>query len=184
MSARCCVVVELRNPGSPCDHFWEGMASLNIHAAATSTVLVKDQSNTHHCAQCLAADTPAFLHPTAYYIMARTHHLSIFVVLGKHYMLQYTLHVHDIRPHLSTHIPPQHMGAVKAMQQGLLCVSLAGPPASACPTGPLPPPLRIVCTHCSMFALLLKLYPAQQAMTILVANMHMLTMRTYRADSV
>lgn len=39
-------------------------------------------------------------------------------------------------------------------------------------------------THCSMFALLLKLKPAQQAMTMLVANMHMLTMRTYRADSV
>lgn len=39
-------------------------------------------------------------------------------------------------------------------------------------------------TYCSMFALLLKLYPAQQAMTMLVANMHMLTMRTYNADSV
>ena len=39
-------------------------------------------------------------------------------------------------------------------------------------------------TYCSMFALLLKLYPAQQAITMLVANMHMLTMRTYSADSV
>lgn len=39
-------------------------------------------------------------------------------------------------------------------------------------------------THWSMFALLLKLYPAQQAMTMLVASMAIDTMRTYSADSV
>jgi hypothetical protein len=39
-------------------------------------------------------------------------------------------------------------------------------------------------THCSMLALLLKLYPAQAAIMMEIVSMNMATVRTYRAPDV